>query len=146
MEPVDINAGEFYLRQLRSDDRVDDRAALVGGGRFAAPGAAAAHIAERRRQWEEDETCSWAVCEQLSNAAVGEIAVSTTGELFCWITPARRGKGIATQAVQAVTGFGFGFLDLGSITAEIAGAAGERVAQKCGFRSDGSPGVWTRLR
>ncbi|WP_433265402.1 GNAT family N-acetyltransferase [Actinosynnema sp. CS-041913] len=146
MEPVEINAGEFYLRQLRADDRVDDRVALVGGGRFEDADEAGAHIAERQRQWDADEACSWAVCEQLSNTAVGEIAISTAGELFCWITPDRRGKGIATQAAQAVTGFGFGFLDLARIDVNPCDKAGERVAQKCGFNAGGSPGVWTRLR
>ncbi|MBB5955096.1 RimJ/RimL family protein N-acetyltransferase [Saccharothrix tamanrassetensis] len=146
MEPVEINAGEFYLRRLRVDDRVDDRVALVGGGRFAGLAEAGAHIAERQRQWDADETCSWAVCEQLSNTAVGEIAISAAGGLFCWITPELRGKGIATHVTEAVTGFGFGFLALDQVQVEPRDKAGERVAQKCGFESGSPLGVWTRLR
>ncbi|CCH34902.1 GNAT family N-acetyltransferase [Actinosynnema sp. NPDC047251] len=146
MEPVEINAGESYLRALRADDRVDDRVALHAGGRFDSVDAAGAHVAERRRQWEADETCSWAVCEQLSNVAVGEISISATGELFCWITPELRGKGIATRAAQAVTGFAFGFLDLARITAVPSDDAGQRLARKCGFESRGPHEVWTRLR
>ncbi len=146
MEPVEINAGECYLRPLRVDDRMDDRVALHDGGRFDSLAAAGAHIAERQRQWEADETCSWAVCEQLSNIAVGAIAISTTGELVCWITPDHRGKGIATRVTEAVTGFGFGFLDVGRVTADPSDQAGERLARKCGFTSGGPHGVWTRLR
>ncbi|MEU4801935.1 GNAT family protein [Actinosynnema sp. NPDC023587] len=146
MEPVEINAGDFYLRELRVDDRVDDRVALHAGGRFDSLDAAGAHVAERRRQWHADETCSWAVCEQLSNTAIGEISLSAAGELFCWVTPELRGKGIGTRVADAVTGFGFGFLELARITATPSDKAGERLAQKCGFESRAPHGVWTRLR
>jgi hypothetical protein len=30
LEPVEINAGQWYLRGLRADSRVDDRPALAG--------------------------------------------------------------------------------------------------------------------
>lgn len=146
MEPVEINAGEFYLRELRVDDRIDDRVALRAGGRFDSLDAAGEHVARRRRQWDADEVCSWAVCEQLSNSAVGEVAITAAGELSCWITPELRGKGVATRAVQAVAGFGFGYLGLERLTATPTDRAGERVAQKCGFESGGPHPVWTRLR
>jgi hypothetical protein len=35
VEPVEINAGEYYLRQLRADKHLDDRPALVAA--FADP-------------------------------------------------------------------------------------------------------------
>jgi RimJ/RimL family protein N-acetyltransferase len=146
MEAVEINAGEFYLRRLRADDRIDDRPALVGGGLCPDLDAAGAHIAERADQWRADESCSWAVCDQLTGTAVGEISLSRTGELHCWITPDLRGKGIATHATGAVLRFGFGFLDLPLITARPPGDAARRVAEKCGFTAEGPLGVWTRLR
>lgn len=146
MEAVEINAGEFYLRQLRADDRIDDRVALVGGGLFPDLDAAGAHIAERARQWHADESCSWAVCDQLTGTAVGEITLTRGGELSCWTTPGLRGKGIATHATAAVLRFGFGFLDLPLVTARPPDGAARRVAEKCGFTAGGSPGVWTRLR
>jgi RimJ/RimL family protein N-acetyltransferase len=146
MEAVEINAGEFYLRQLRADDRVDDRPALVGGGFRADLAAAGEHIAERARQWRADEVCSWAVCDQLTGTAVGEVALATTGGLSCWITPGLRGRGIATHAVAAVVRFGFGFLDLPRITADPPDEAARRVAVKCGFVTEGPHRVWTRLR
>ncbi|NUT98012.1 MAG: GNAT family N-acetyltransferase [Saccharothrix sp.] len=143
MEPVEINAGEYYLRQLRVDDRIDDRPAL---SRFPTPELAREHIERRANEWETDAGCSWAVCEQLSNTAVGEVAVSADGELFCWVGPQHRGKGIATDCVQAVVGFAFGFLDLETVTATPCDKAAERVAQKCGFTAGSSHGVWIRLR
>ncbi|MBP2339163.1 GNAT family N-acetyltransferase [Saccharothrix coeruleofusca] len=146
MEPVEINAGEFYLRQLRADDRVDDRVALVGGGLVADMAAASAHIAERDREWADDERCTWAVCEQLTGTAVGEVALAMTGELTCWTTPDHRGRGIATHATSAVLRFGFGFLELPAITCAPTDEAGRRVAGRCGFSPGARPGVWTRLR
>ncbi|QFZ23263.1 GNAT family N-acetyltransferase [Saccharothrix syringae] len=146
MEAVEINAGEFYLRQLRADDRIDDRAALAGGGLCPDVAAAGEHIAERARQWHADEACSWAVCDQLTGTAVGEVALTAAGELTCWTTPDLRGRGIATHAVGAVLRFGFGFLDLPGITARPPDEAARRVAAKCGFVTRDPLGVWTRLR
>lgn len=146
MEAVEINAGEFYLRQLRADDRIDDRVALVAGGLHPDLAAAGAHIAERAHQWHTEEACSWAVCDQLTGTAVGEVSVTRTGELDCWTTPDLRGKGIATHATAAVLRFGFGFLDLPLITARPPDDAARRVAEKCGFTAGGPLGVWTRLR
>ncbi|WP_051772787.1 GNAT family N-acetyltransferase [Saccharothrix sp. NRRL B-16314] len=146
MEAVEINAGEFYLRQLRVDDRIDDRVALVGGGLFPDLATAGAHIAERADQWHTEECCSWAVCDQLTGTAVGEVALARTGELTCWTTPDLRGKGIATHAASAVLRFGFGFLDLPRITATPPDEPARRVAVKCGFTAGSPLGVWTRLR
>ncbi|WP_447009454.1 GNAT family N-acetyltransferase [Saccharothrix hoggarensis] len=146
MEAVEINAGEFYLRQLRADDRIDDRVALVAGGRCADLAAAGDHVAARAAQWRDDECCSWAVCDQLTGTAVGEVALSAAGELTCWTTPDLRGRGIATHAAQAVLRFGFGFLDLPRVTARPPDGAARRVAEKCGFTAGGPQGVWTRLR
>ncbi|WP_367135229.1 GNAT family N-acetyltransferase [Saccharothrix sp. HUAS TT1] len=146
MEAVEINAGEFYLRQLRADDRIDDRVALVGGGLHPDLAAAGGHIAERAEQWHSGEACSWAVCDQLTGTAVGEVVLTRAGELSCWTTPDLRGRGIATHAAQAVLRFGFGFLDLPLITARPPDDAARRVAEKCGFTAGGPLRVWTRLR
>ena len=69
MEPVEINAGAWYLRALRADDRLDDRPALAELGETD-PG----YVDERAAQWESDATYSWAVCEP------------TTGELLAEVT------------------------------------------------------------
>ncbi|GAA3843147.1 GNAT family N-acetyltransferase [Saccharothrix violaceirubra] len=146
MEPVEINAGEFYLRQWRADDRIDDREALVAAGRCADRGTAGEFVADRTRRWDDDSVCSWAVCDQLTGTAVGEVALTAEGGLTCWTTPARRREGIARHAVSAVVGFGFGFLDLPRIDAVPHDDAGLRLAHACGFEPDISRGVWTRLR
>jgi hypothetical protein len=69
VEPVEINAGAWYLRALRADDRVDDRPALADLGETRPD-----HVADRAAQWESKTLLSWAVCEP------------TTGELLAEVT------------------------------------------------------------
>ena len=49
MDPVEINAGGWYLRALRADDRVDDRPALADGG-IDDPD----YVADRAREWANE--------------------------------------------------------------------------------------------
>ena len=63
MEPIEVNAGGFYLRALRVDERIDDTAAaceILG----LDPEQALARIDEFARGWAEETELSWAVCEQ----------------------------------------------------------------------------------
>ncbi|WP_041311417.1 hypothetical protein [Mycobacterium sp. JS623] len=69
MEAVEINAGAWYLRALRADDRIDDRPALAELGETDPD-----YVARRSAQWGSDATYSWAVCEP------------TTGELLAEVT------------------------------------------------------------
>lgn len=74
MEPIEINAGSWYLRALRADERVDDRPALRDGG-VADPG----YVAERARQWEIEEHFSWAVCEPTTGELLAEVGLTPDG-------------------------------------------------------------------
>jgi hypothetical protein len=69
MEPVEINAGGWYLRALRADERLVVRPTLADLGETD-PG----HVQMRAAQWESDTLYSWAVCEP------------TTGELLAEVT------------------------------------------------------------
>ena len=69
MEPVEINAGAWYLRALRADDRVDDRPALADLGENRP-----SYVDDLAAQWDSDALYSWAVCEP------------TTGELLAEVT------------------------------------------------------------
>lgn len=157
VDPVEINAGEFYLRQLRADDRIDDSAALLAA--FADPEirrwrgglpvddvtAARKYVEFRGRQWEDDQRYSWAVCEQLLGTPVGEVGLkdldphNRSAEVVCWTAPEHRGKGIAAHAVGAALRFGFGGVDLHRISYRHAddNAASRRVAEKSGFTLEG---------
>ena len=71
MEPVEINAGGWYLRALRSDERVDDRPALRSGG-IGDPD----YIARRTAEWDSETHYSWAVCEPTTGELLAEIGVT----------------------------------------------------------------------
>jgi hypothetical protein len=69
MDPVEINNGQWYLRALRYDDRVDDRPALADLGETDLD-----YIDDAADGWADDTRYTWAVCEP------------TTGELLAEIT------------------------------------------------------------
>jgi len=81
MEPVEINAGAWYLRALRADDRVDDRPALADLGE-----ARADYVNEAAAQWDSETLFTWAVCEP------------TTGELLAEVTLDPATRAVATRA------------------------------------------------
>ncbi|WP_062982766.1 hypothetical protein [Nocardia anaemiae] len=86
MEPVEINAGTWYLRALRADDRIDDRPALATGG-ITDPN----YVTLRTQQWNDESHLSWAVCEPTTAELVAEIVVTpgadNTAELTGWARP-----------------------------------------------------------
>ncbi|WP_431955963.1 hypothetical protein [Nocardia lijiangensis] len=83
MEPIEINAGSWYLRALRADERIDDRPALAAGG-ITDP----EYVALRTAQWDQETHYSWAVCEPTTAEMVAEIVVTPaadgTAELTGW--------------------------------------------------------------
>lgn len=90
MEPVEINAGAWYLRALRCDDRIDDRPALAEMG-----DTDAGYVQMRAAQWESDTMYSWAVCEPTTGELLAEVALSpATGNITL---RARRGHAEAAQ-------------------------------------------------
>jgi RimJ/RimL family protein N-acetyltransferase len=162
MEPVEINAGAYYLRALRADDRIDDRPAVLAG--FTDPetarwipeyqvhtlAEAGEYIAVRGREWRDGQRCSWAVAEPTTGTMLAEVGLKNlrwdsdigdigdiggTADVACWTHPAHRGRGIAAHAVAAALRFGFGALGLTTIGYWYAdgNAASARVAAKCGF-------------
>jgi hypothetical protein len=81
VEPVEINAGAWYLRALRADDRVDDRPALAALGEHRPD-----YVEGSRVQWDSETLCSWAVCEP------------TTGELLAEVTLDPSNGAVRTRA------------------------------------------------
>ncbi|MCK2201513.1 hypothetical protein [Corynebacterium callunae] len=61
MEPMDLNGGRFYARNLLADDRINDIPALSAALDTEVD---AEFVAEAKRKWEADEEYTWAVCEQ----------------------------------------------------------------------------------
>lgn len=106
MEPVEINAGSWYLRALRADDRVDDRPALADLGETD-PG----HVARRTAQWADDTAYSWAVCEPTTGELLAEVTLDpVSGAVSQRIRPGY--DDAAHAAADAVGRFAAGALGL----------------------------------
>jgi hypothetical protein len=99
LEPVEINAGQWYLRGLRADVRIDDRPALVDLGINDSD-----HVAHSNAQWSADTRYSWAVCEVTTGELLAEVTLDpATGEIA---TRARSGhSGAASVAAESVRRF-----------------------------------------
>jgi hypothetical protein len=70
VEPVEINNGQWYLRALRYDDRVDDRPALADLGETDLD-----YIDEAEDGWAADTRYTWAVCEPSTGELLAEITL-----------------------------------------------------------------------
>jgi len=105
MEPVEINAGNWYLRGLRADDRVDDRPALADLGETDA-----GYVDRCTRDWLTDTRYTWAVCEPTTGELLAEVALRPVGLIEL---RARPGHAEAAQtAGDAVRRFATGALGL----------------------------------
>ncbi|BBY78795.1 hypothetical protein MPRF_56940 [Mycolicibacterium parafortuitum] len=105
MEPVEINAGAWYLRALRADDRVDDRPALADLGEHRAD-----HVDRRAAQWDSDEVYSWAVCEPTTGELLAEVTLTpATGEVATRTRPGH--EDAAYTGAEAVRRFAAAILD-----------------------------------
>jgi hypothetical protein len=91
IDPIEINAGQWYLRGLRADDRIDDRPALAELGATDAD-----HVARSAAEWSADTRYAWAVCEPTTGELLAEVTLNpTTGEV---IGRARAGHDDAARA------------------------------------------------
>jgi RimJ/RimL family protein N-acetyltransferase len=157
VEPVEINAGAWYLRTLRADDRIDDRPAILASctdpeirrWRRRPPALLAeadAYVRRRALDWARGHRCTWAVCEPTTGEMLGEVELAAldlhhgTADAACWALPAARNSGMITTAVAAMLRFAFDGLGLHRVSYAWAdgNAASGRVAGKCGFRLEGT--------
>jgi hypothetical protein len=99
LEPVEINAGQWYLRGLRADSRIDDRPALADLG-IADPD----YIPHAAAQWSADTGYTWAVCDVTTGELLAEVTLDpSTGEIA---TRERAGHtAAATAAAESVARF-----------------------------------------
>ncbi|AWK73398.1 hypothetical protein CBI38_19350 [Rhodococcus oxybenzonivorans] len=108
MEPVEVNAGGWYLRALRADERVDDRPALTDGGIDDAD-----YIARRTAQWSSDEHYSWAICQPNTGEMLAEVGLTRSGDTAVLTGWARTGHDAAlASGADAVQRFAEGALGL----------------------------------
>ena len=106
MEPVEINAGAWYLRALRADELIDDRHALAELGETDPH-----YVARRSAQWASDTGLSWAVCEPTSGEMLAEVTLDPAAATLN--SRARDGHADAAKAgVQSVRRFAEAVLGL----------------------------------
>jgi hypothetical protein len=106
MEPVEINAGAWYLRALRADDRVDDRPALADLGERDPD-----YVTRSTAAWAADTGYSWAVCEPLTGELLAEVTVDAAAAVMT--SRARDGHtDAAATAEQSVRRFAAAALGL----------------------------------
>ncbi|NLE82808.1 MAG: hypothetical protein GX610_25190 [Rhodococcus sp.] len=96
MEPVEVNAGGWYLRALRADERVDDRPALADGA-ITDP----EYVSRRSAQWESDEHYSWAICQPNTGELLAEVGITPDGDTAILTGWARSGHDDALEAGSA---------------------------------------------
>lgn len=147
VEPIEINAGTFYLRGLRADDLIDDRPALAEAFadesilRVVQTSDPDVYIGMRAQRWADESGCSWAIAEPTTGRLLGEagLEIGPDGALaYCWTLPGERGKGVASTALGAVLRFGQGALDLVTIRFRHPqyDHASARLAKSCGLERD----------
>jgi hypothetical protein len=107
MQPVEINAGAWYLRALRADELMDDRPALADLGEVD-PG----YVTRRSAQWLSDTCYTWAVCEPTTGELLAEVTVDPAAATLH--TRARDGHddavAIAAEAVRRFAGGALGIV------------------------------------
>ena len=83
MDPVEINNGQWYLRALRYDDRVDDRPALADLGETDGE-----YIDDATDAWADDTRYTWAVCEPTTGELLAEVVLEpVSGYLYSRARP-----------------------------------------------------------
>jgi hypothetical protein len=106
VEPVEINAGAWYLRAPRADELIDDRPALASMGE-SDPG----YIARCTAQWATDSGYTWAVCEPTTGEMLAEVRIDPLAAALR--TRARDGHAdAAATAEQSVRRFAAAMLGL----------------------------------
>jgi RimJ/RimL family protein N-acetyltransferase len=83
------------------------------------------------------------IADPVTDAYLGEMTLALgehrVGELGLGLVPVARGRGIATEALVALTDWAFAELDLGRMQVFVApeNVAAHRLAERAGFRSEG---------
>ncbi|MDS1112240.1 hypothetical protein RD149_00485 [Gordonia westfalica] len=109
MQPVEINAGTWYLRSLRADDRITDVPALSLLG-VADPDT---YVASASADWDDEARFVWAICIPTTGELIALIGVTPDGSSGQLWGQARDGYDEALDAaIGPVTRFAEGALEL----------------------------------
>lgn len=150
MKPVDIDAGDYRLRQLQEADRPalieafadEDHQRYVLNLHMADFSTADAYIARRAGEWRREERASWAVAATTDDRLLGEVGLKNLdlraglAEATLWVHPGERRRGVAVGALTAALRFGTETLRLREVSYlyHEGNLASGAVARRCGFR------------
>lgn len=113
MDAVEINAGTWYLRALRCDDRISDVPALSDLG-IDSPEE---YVREADSGWSGETLFTWAVCVPTTGELVALVGVTPDGTTGRLRGRARPGFDDAlAAAIDPVTRFAEGALGLTVVT------------------------------
>ena len=106
MEPVEINAGAWYLRAPRQDELIDDRPSLADLGETDPD-----YVTRCSARWASDTGYTWAVCEPTTGEILAEVTLDPAAAEVR--TRARDGHDdAAASAAQSVRRFAAAALGL----------------------------------
>jgi hypothetical protein len=106
VQPVEINAGAWYLRAPRDDELIDDRPALAEMGETDPD-----YVAACAKRWAAETGYAWAVCEPTTGEMLAEVRIDPSTATVH--TRARDGHAdAAATAEQSVRRFAMAMLDL----------------------------------
>lgn len=152
MQPTDITCGSLMLRPWTAYDAEAVHAACQDSEIQRWTRVPTPYTEQVARQWvTEGAPGLWAagtaatfgVFDATTAGVLGSVALTRQDLRTCsvgyWCVAAARGRGVITEAVQAVCRWGFGALELERITwtAEVGNWPSRAVAQKCGFTVEG---------
>jgi RimJ/RimL family protein N-acetyltransferase len=156
MEPVELSDGRLLLRLPTEADVPDITRACQDADLQRWIPVPVPYERMHAEQWVDDTAASWAEDRELRwvivelgpggtpSGPLGAIGLhardATMREIGFWMAPWARGRGIMTDAVRLVSGWGFTNLGLGRIEwwANAGNHASRRVAQKAGFTMEGT--------
>jgi hypothetical protein len=93
VEPVEINAGAWYLRAPRQDELIDDRPSLADLGETDPD-----YVTRCSARWSSDTGYTWAVCEPTTGEMLAEVTLAPATGLIG--LRARTGHAEAAQAAS----------------------------------------------
>ena len=143
---MELTAGELLLRPPHSGD-LDDVVAAFGDDQIVRFISGVPHPYELRHaeawleavtaRMQEREEQTFAIVERTTGRLLGMISIRLHegGSIGYWLAPAARGKGVMTEAVNAVVGWARaerGIRRL-TLTTHPANEASQRVAGRAGF-------------
>ena len=146
-EPPLVGA-EFVIRPFRDDDfdaalGLEQDAAATRWVPALPADDAAGVVAFYDRCRSEGSLLHLVIADRVTDAYLGEMMLALgehrVGELGCCLVPAARGRGIATEAVVALTDWALATLCLGRVQVFVApeNVAALSLAERAGFRREG---------